>query len=130
MPNRSHLRGLAAEAAARGALSAAGFTIIESNFRVRGAEIDVIARDDQGLVFVEVRARQEGPVEPSATITPPKFRMMMRGARAWLARHSQPNADWRFVVVSVSLDEDGRPIATEIIEDPFAHMPEYHRGDP
>ena len=31
MPNRSHLRGLAAEAAARGALSAAGFTIIDGN---------------------------------------------------------------------------------------------------
>lgn len=130
MANPSHLRGREAEAAARGALSAAGFTIIESNFRVRGAEIDVVCRDDAGLVFVEVRARQEGGQEPSATIMPPKFRMMMRGARAWLARHHQPDADWRFVVVAVSLDEDGRPIATEIIEDPFAHLPEFHRGDP
>lgn len=130
MANPSHLRGLVAEDAARNALAAAGFTIIESNFRVRGAEIDIVCRDDAGLVFVEVRARQPGPIEPSATITPPKFRMMMRGARAWLARHHQPDADWRFVVVSVDLHKDGRPVATEIIEDPFAHLPEYHRGDP
>jgi putative endonuclease len=130
MGTSSHLRGRAAEEAARGALSAAGFTIIESNFRVRGAELDVVCRDDSSLVFVEVKARQDGPQEPSATITPPKFRMMMRGAQAWLARHHQPGADWRFVVVAVTLDEDGHPIATEIIEDPFAHLPEYHRGDP
>jgi putative endonuclease len=126
----SQLRGRAAEHAAQAALAAAGFTVIESNFRLRGSELDVVCRDDAGLAFVEVRGRQEGPVEPSATIDGPKFRRMLRGARAWLARHHQPAAEWRFVVVAVGLDADGRPISTEIIEDPFAHLPEYHHGDP
>jgi putative endonuclease len=126
----SYRRGRAAEDAAQSALRAAGFTVIESNVRLRGAELDVVCRDDAGLAFVEVRARQDGPVEPSATIDAPKFRRMLRGARAWLARHRQPTADWRFVVVAVGLDAEGRPITTEIIEDPFAHLPEYHHGDP
>jgi len=130
MTGRSHVLGRAAEEAARQVLQAAGFTVIESNFRVRGAELDIVARDDEGLVFAEVRARQAGAVEPSATITRPKFRLLLRGARAWLARHDQAGADWRFVVVSATLDEGGRVIATEIIEDPFAHLPEFHRGDP
>jgi putative endonuclease len=130
MPGPSHVRGRAAEAAARRALAAAGFTIIESNFRVRGAEVDVVCRDDVGPVFAEVRARQDGAIEPSATITRPKFRALLRGARAWLARHDQGRSDWRFVVVAVTLDADGHPVATEIIEDPFAHLPEYHHGDP
>jgi len=129
MAGLSHERGRDAEAAAREALASAGFTIIESNFQVRGSELDVVCRDDAGLCFVEVRARQEGDVEPSATITRSKFRTLLRGARVWLARHDQGTATWRFVVVSVSLAPDGRPIATEIIEDPFAHLPEFHRGD-
>ncbi len=130
MGGASYARGQAAEAAACRALADAGFTVIESNFRVRGAEIDAVCRDDEGLVFAEVRARQLGPVEPSGTITRTKFHRLLRGARAWLARHDQPRADWRFLVVAVTLDETGRAVATEIIEDPFAHLPEYHRGDP
>ena len=126
----SNDRGREAEGAAREALVAAGFTVIESNFRVRGAELDVVCRDDAGLVFAEVRARAEGPHDPSASITRSKFRALLRGARAWLARHHQAGADWRFLVVSVALDTEGRPVGTEIIEDPFAHLPEFHRGDP
>ena len=129
MTGPAHVRGQAAEAAAREALDSAGFTVIESNFRVRGAELDVVCRDDVGLAFVEVRARGPGDVEPSATITRGKFRILLRGARAWLARHDQGGSPWRFIVVSVSLAADGRPVATEIIEDPFAHLPEFHRGD-
>src|SRR6185436_11262346 len=97
-------RGRVAEAAARDALASAGFTVIESNFRVRGAELDVVCRDDAGLAFVEVRARAPSDVEPSATILAPKFRTMLRGARAWLARHRVSEASWRFVVVAVILD--------------------------
>ena len=123
-------RGRIAEAAATDALAAAGFRIVESNFRVTGAEIDVVCRDGDGLVFAEVRARAEGPVEPSATIDGRKFKRLFRGARAWLARHGQSDADWRFVVVSVTLDPTGRPVATEIMEDPFLHLPEFHHGDP
>lgn len=130
MTGASFARGRAAEQAAREALSAAGYTVVESNFRVHGAEIDVICRDGDGLVFVEVRAREQGGMEPSATITPRKLRLLLRGSRAWLARHRLPDADWRLVVVSVTLDPEGRPVATEIIDDPFAHLPEYHRGDP
>ena len=126
---QSHDRGRVAEEAAQAALTAAGFRVIESNYRVTGAELDVVCRDDESLVFVEVRARGPGEVEPSATIDGRKFRRLMRGARHWLARHQSREA-WRFVVVAVGLDEDGRPIATEIIEDPFAHLPEFHHGDP
>ena len=126
----SNERGRRAEEAAVDALSAAGFRIIETNYRVVGAEIDVVCRDGEGLVFAEVRALSPGPVEPSATIDGRKFRRLLRGSRSWLERHDRSHADWRFVVVSVSLDTDGRPIGTEIIEDPFAHHPEYHHGDP
>lgn len=126
----AHQRGRLAESAAIEALAAAGFVVLESNFRVAGSEIDVVCRDADGLVFVEVRARGPGAVEPSATLDGRKLRFLKRGARAWLARHKQARADWRFVVVSVTLDENGHPVATEIMEDPFVHLPEFHHGDP
>jgi putative endonuclease len=126
----SNDRGRVAEEAAQRALTSAGYLIIETNFRVTGAEIDIVCRDGDGVVFAEVRGRGPGPVAPSATLDGRKLKHLMRGARAWLSRHSHARADWRFVVVEVGLDEDGRPISTEIIEDPFVHMPEFHRGDP
>ena len=130
MGAESHTRGRAAEEAARQALSAAGFAVIESNFRIRGSELDVICRDGDGLVFAEVRARAASEVEPSATVSASKLGALLRGARAWLARHGQTAADWRFVIVGVTLDPEGHPIGTEIIEDPFVHLPEFHRGEP
>ena len=125
----SHDRGRRAEEEAQRALAAAGFRIIESNYRVTGAELDVVCRDPDGLVFAEVRARGPGGGAPSASVGRAKLRHLMRGARAWLARHGQTRADWRFVVVEVCLDADGRPVSTEIIEEPFVHFPEYHHGD-
>ncbi len=124
------LRGRAAEDAAAEALRAAGFTVIETNARFVGSELDIIARDPDGLVFVEVRARGPGDVEPSATLGSTKLRHLLKGARLWLSRRAGAETPWRFVVVGVDLDEAGRPVATTIIEDPFVHLPEFHHGDP
>lgn len=130
MGSQSNERGRAAEEAAQQALLSAGYRVIETNYRVTGAEIDIVCRDGDGVVFVEVRGRRAGPVSPSATLDSRKVQHLMRGARAWLGRHSQATADWRFVVVEVGLDDNGHPMSTEIIEDPFVHLPEFHRGDP
>ncbi|MFI4953220.1 MAG: YraN family protein, partial [Burkholderiales bacterium] len=50
-------RGAAAEALAAEFLQARGLAIIERNYRCRGGEIDLIARDGETLIFVEVRLR-------------------------------------------------------------------------
>lgn len=113
-------------------LQARGFAVLQANFRVTGAELDLVCRDNDGLAFVEVRARSPGAVEPSATITRAKLRRLHRGARAWMTgRQLSPRqAPWRFIVATVTLDEQGRAAAIAIIEDPFAHLPEYHHADP
>ena len=113
-------------------LQGRGFSVPQSNYRVVGAELDLVCRDSDGLAFVEVRARSSGPVEPSATITSAKLRRLHRGARAWKAERglSPRQALWRFVVATVALDDQGQVASIEIIEDPFAHLPEYHHADP
>lgn len=50
-------RGRAAEARAAAYLEGQGLRILEKNWRCRFGEIDIVARDAQALVFVEVRSR-------------------------------------------------------------------------
>jgi Holliday junction resolvase-like predicted endonuclease len=99
---------------------------------VTGAELDLVCRDTDGLVFVEVRARSPGAIEPSATIDGAKLRRLQRGARTWMTHHglSPRSAPWRFLVAAVELDAQGLPATIDLIDDPFAHLPEYHHADP
>lgn len=49
--------GAAAEALAAEFLHSRGLTVVQRNYRCRGGEIDLVARDGETLVFVEVRLR-------------------------------------------------------------------------
>jgi len=60
MLNRRQQFGEAAEALAARLLKKRGYKIIETNYRTPLGEVDIIARDGDTLVFVEVKARQTG----------------------------------------------------------------------
>lgn len=80
--------GAQAEALAADALKARGLTIVERNFRVRGGEIDLIARDGKTTVFVEVRLRRHPAFGSAAeSITAAKRARLILAARHWLAAH-------------------------------------------
>jgi putative endonuclease len=86
-------RGAAAEALAASYLSARGLTIVHRNYRCRGGEIDLIARDGEILVFVEVRLRRNRAFGTAAeSITAAKRRRLRLAARHYLARlgHEPP----------------------------------------
>lgn len=88
-------RGREAEAAAARLLEKAGLRIVDRNFRVRGGEIDLIARDGSTLVFVEVRARSGGGFGgAAASIDAAKQQRIVLAARHYLARHGE--CDCRF----------------------------------
>ena len=52
-------RGASAETAATRLLVDAGYRIVERNFRCKAGELDIVARDGEVLVFVEVRSRSD-----------------------------------------------------------------------
>ena len=80
-------RGAAAEALAAGYLATRGLTIVQRNYRCRGGEIDLIARDGEVLVFVEVRLRRNRAFGTAAeSITAAKRRRLRLAARHYLAR--------------------------------------------
>ena len=83
-------RGREAEQAAADYLAARGLRIVARNFRVRGGEIDLIARDGATLVFVEVRQRRNADFGgAAASITAAKRRRLILAARHYLAGHGE-----------------------------------------
>jgi putative endonuclease len=79
-------RGAAAEALAAEFLAARGLAILARNYRCRSGEIDLIARDRETLVFVEVRLRSSAAFGgAAASITAAKRQRIARAARHYLA---------------------------------------------
>lgn len=98
-------RGREAEALAARHLERRGLRVIERNFRIRGGEIDLICRDGQTLVFVEVRLRSRQDFGGAGeSITAAKRRRIVLAARHYLAR--RPDAECRFDCVLLSRLEE------------------------
>lgn len=84
------IAGEKAEALAAEFLAARGMTIVERNFRRRCGELDLIARDGDTLVFVEVRLRTRNDFGgAAASITARKRARMAAAASLYLARLSR-----------------------------------------
>jgi putative endonuclease len=88
-------------------LTDAGMTILDRNWRPAGTgirgELDLVARDGDALVIVEVKTRSgTGFGAPAESVTWQKTQRIRRLALAWLAAHpGQGNASIRFDVISV-----------------------------
>ncbi|WP_426106834.1 YraN family protein [Massilia sp. TSP1-1-2] len=82
-----------------------GLRLVESNFRCKCGEIDLIVRDGETLVFVEVRQRA-GTTHggAAASITPAKIRRLVRAAETYLQRFPRV-PPCRFDVVAIDGDQ-------------------------
>jgi putative endonuclease len=83
--NARQQRGAEAEAIAAKFLEQQGLSVIQRNFRVRGGEIDLVCRDGNAVVFVEVRLRANRQFGgAAASITTQKQRRLIIAAQNWL----------------------------------------------
>ena len=91
-------------------LRKAGFAILARNFRCRSGEVDVIARDGDVTVFVEVKHRR-GPGHGAGheSVTFGKRRRIVRAARLYAAARGLSESPIRFDVVSID-ETEGRPV--------------------
>ncbi|WP_353739438.1 YraN family protein [Accumulibacter sp.] len=108
---------IAEELAAR-FLEGQGLTVLARNYRCRGGEVDLICRDKQGLVFVEVRLRRNANYGgAAASITSTKQRRIILAAQHYLAAQAGRESDCRFDCILL----DGLSAATiEWICDAFS----------
>lgn len=96
-------RGASAEDHATKLLVAAGYQIVERNFRCKAGELDIVARDGDVLVFVEVRSRSDDEHGSAAeTIRRSKQRRVARVATHYLALVEPVFEQCRFDVVAIT----------------------------
>ena len=96
------------ERAARRALSAAGLRPLASNSGFRVGELDLVMRDGDTVVFVEVRYRASADFGGAlASVDRGKRRRLVRAAQLFLVRHpALSQQPCRFDVVGLSGDPD------------------------
>ncbi len=108
-----HLRhGVVGERAAKKHLQRLGLKFLTANFRSDRGEIDLIFRDIDCLVFVEVKTRSsEDWVRPAAAVNARKRRLLSQCALDYLALLKNPQVKIRFDIVEVLLrDGDVREV--------------------
>lgn len=99
---RPHRAGAAGEDLACRHLEGQGFVILARNYRCRSGEVDVVARDGEATVFVEVKERSgESHGQGFESVTSGKRRRIVRAARIFAAAHGLSERPLRFDVISI-----------------------------
>ena len=94
-----------------------GYEILERNWRNIHKEIDIIAKEGEDLVIVEVKARQTDEYgEPDIAVTKRKQRMLIAAANAYILKNNL-DVSTRFDIISIVF-KNGEPVI-EHIEDAF-----------
>lgn len=110
--------GLDGEDLAAAELERHGYEILERRYRTPHGEIDLVARDGECLVFVEVKTRSGAAFgDPEEAVTDSKQHRIVWMATDYLARHGLEESLCRFDVVSVAADT--APPAVTLFQDAF-----------
>ena len=116
---RNRTIGNLGERAAAKFLKKNGYKIIEKNYVMQDAEIDIIARKKDILAFVEVKTRSMKwlglkEARPASSVTPEKQRKILKVASRFIG-YKYTDMKKRFDVIEVYIDsEDGKDIIKEI----------------
>ncbi len=113
----SHTFGRAGERLAAVELESQGYRILETNFRCRYGEIDLIVEDECDLVFVEVKMRRgTNSGWPEEAVDARKQRRLLQVAAYYLALHEYGERSWRIDVIAIQLSRSGKLQAIRIYQ--------------
>jgi putative endonuclease len=112
--------GKSGENLASAEIEARGYAVIERRYRTQHGEIDIIARDGDTLVFLEVRRKSHDDCGSAVeSVGPEKQRRIVRMAIDYLARNGlYDTCPVRFDVVAIDDRPDGTPFVT-LVRDAF-----------
>jgi putative endonuclease len=98
------------ESLARGFLESKGYRILDTNYRCPGGEIDIVARQDDFLVFIEVRTRTSLDFgSPEESVTPAKKGRLIATAQHYRQGHYNMPASWCIDFIGIMLHPRGGP---------------------
>lgn len=94
--------GNAGEKIAVSHLESHGYSILDRNFKAGRGEIDIIAMQENILVFIEVKTKKHGDFgDPITWVTRNKQRQIGRVSQAYLLQHAVQDMDIRFDVITL-----------------------------
>lgn len=109
--------GVLGEVIASEFLAKNGYEVLETNYRCSDGEIDIITRQDNALVFIEVRTKRSKDFgTPEESITMAKKEKLRVCAERYGQEHLNLPSDWRIDIVAVEMKQDGQVQRIEIIE--------------
>ena len=95
-----------------------GYRILDRNYRFERGEIDIVAEDNDALVFVEVKARRSKAFgDPEDAVTESKQRQIKNVAEGYLFEHNIDDKECRFDVIAI--DFEGNRTTIRHLEDAF-----------
>lgn len=119
MVNLRQILGKKGEKQAARYLKKKGYKVVTANYRCKYGEIDLIARDADILIFVEVKTRTSSDFGvPAAAVDYRKQQQISKVAHHYLITHHNDDVDARFDVISI-LSPRGQKTEIEHISDAF-----------
>ncbi|HRH32488.1 MAG TPA: YraN family protein [bacterium] len=102
MPHARRLFGDRAEQTAEQFLNEKGYVVLDRQFLTRVGEIDLIAKQGNEVVFVEVKARHTDAFGyPEASVSPAKLRKIGMTALLYLRLKQLEDSDFRIDVIAI-----------------------------
>lgn len=87
-------------------LRSRGYQIIDRNYHSRYGEIDLIAKQEDYMIFVEVKTRtSERFGMPEASVTAEKLEKINNTGLLWLQDHPEAPDNWRIDVIAIVMDK-------------------------
>ena len=119
--------GKLGEKTARKFLKKRGYRIRETGFRCPHGEIDIVARQKDCLVFVEVRTKSSLDFgTPEESITQAKKKKLIASALTYIGTHQKLPSLWRIDVVAIELDDKGKTRRIDLIENAIEQDPRFN----
>jgi putative endonuclease len=118
MSDRRQVLGAAGEDAVANWYEAAGYQVVDRNWRCRAGELDLVVARDRVVVFCEVKTRRTDAFgAPFEAVTLRKQQRLRVLAAEWLAQRRPRRCEIRFDVASVR--PAGDALAVEVLHDAF-----------
>lgn len=93
-----------------------GYRILDRNFRIRGGEIDIVAREGDTLVFIEVKTRYSHEYGlPVESMVPWKIRALLKTARFYIQKIKWGEREYRLDFVGVDFCYENKDPKVELI---------------
>jgi putative endonuclease len=97
-------RGVGAQGERQAAefLQKLGYELIDQNFFTRTGELDLICRDGEHLVFIEVKLRNSSKYGSALeSCTPKKLARVVTAAEEWLTKNDLAQSNWRIDLIAI-----------------------------